>query len=158
MVNGIGLGVQSPQVIVVREGNKGSGRTQLGNAAQCVAELGAIDVGIIGTHKLMKKSAKFDNLCTKISENVSNVIQKLSKKFPARTYVDKVKNGPSAFIGHALQKESKFGRLLEKLAKEFKDDARNATGKYAVLTAGLLGTCLILKHVFTAGKIAGEKQ
>ena len=50
MVNGIGLGVQTPQVIVVREGNKGSGRTQLGNAAQCVAELGAIDVGIIGTH------------------------------------------------------------------------------------------------------------
>ena len=146
MVNGIGLGVQTPQVVVVRENEKKKGSGALAQAGNVALTAG----GLYGTGKLMKAGGRALDRATYTGE--------LAKYLP--------KNGK---IGNAVAKFfNKMGEIMfenpkmEKLLKHAKGNIPSLSvnkGKLAlVTTAGIATLALITRGIYKAGEIAGEHK
>ena len=147
MVNGIGLGVQTPQIVVVREPEKKKGSGALAQAGNVALTAG----GLYGTGKLMKAGGRALDRATYTGE--------MAKYFPKN---GKIGNAVAKFfnkMGEIMFKHPKMEKLLKQAKGHFPNLKPGVKGKIAlVTTAGIAALTLIIRGIYKAGEIAGEHK
>ena len=147
MVNGIGLGVQTPQIVVVREPEKEKSSGALAQAGNIALTAG----GLYGTGKLMKAGGRALDRATYTGE--------MAKYFPKN---GKIGNAVAKFfnkMGEIMFKHPKMEKLLKQAKGHFPNLKPGVKGKFAlVTTAGIAALALITRGIYKAGEIAGEHK
>ena len=147
MVNGIGLGVQTPQVVVVRENEKKKGSGALAQAGNVALTAG----GLYGTGKLMKAGGRALDRASYTGE--------MAKYFPKN---GKIGNAATKFfnkMGEIMFKHPKMEKAFQQAKGHFSNTNPNIKGKLALITtAGLAALALITRGIYKAGEIAGEHK
>ena len=147
MVNGIGLGVQTPQVVVVRENEKKKGSGALAQAGNVALTAG----GLYGTGKLMNAGGRALDRATYTGE--------MAKYFPKN---GKIGNAAVKFfnkMGEIMFNHPKMEKLLQEAKAQYPNLRPNVKGRFAlVTTAGIAALALITRGIYKAGEIAGEHK
>ena len=147
MVNGIGLGVQTPQVVVVRENEKKKGSGALAQAGNVALTAG----GLYGTGKLMKAGGSALDRASYTGE--------MARYLPKN---GKIGNAAAKFfnkMGEIMFKHPKMEKLLAQAKGHFPNLKPDVKGKVALLTtAGIAALALITRGIYKAGEIAGEHK
>lgn len=134
-------------------------QAQVGNAVTGALELGAVYGGIRAANVIGDKSPKLDKAFTTFAKKVAGKVETFADKVADRALKNAGKKA-AASTKHGLTKYGlpRYAQVLQKIANEFKCDARNAVGKYMFAPAVILTLAGIVgKTIFNAGKISSEQ-
>ena len=134
-------------------------QAQVGNIVTGGLGLGAVYGGTKSIVPLGRKFPILDNAFTTFAKKVAGKVETFADKVADRALKNAGKKA-AASTKHGLTKYGlpRYAQVLQKIANEFKCDARNAVGKYMFAPAVILTLAGIVgKTIFNAGKISSEQ-